>query len=136
MNLDGRKALVTGAGRGIGKGCALELARRGADVVLNDRPGSPDLATTIHEIEQLGRQAFAIEGNVFERSGCEQVVSEALEAIGQLDILISSPAYSVRAEFIDYDPDEWRKTLDGTLSSGFHMSQLVARHMIDRGGGG
>jgi glucose 1-dehydrogenase len=136
MNLSGKQALVTGGGRGIGKGCALELARRGADVVVNDRPGSPDLATTIEEIEGLGRRALGIEGNVFEREGCEQVVAAAIKAFGSLDIFVSNPAYSVRCEFVDYDPDEWQKTLDGTLTSGFNVSQLVARHLIDRGKGG
>ena len=53
MDLSGKWALVTGAGRGIGKGCALQLAGRGADLVLNDRPGSPDLANTVEEIEAM-----------------------------------------------------------------------------------
>ena len=54
MKLAGKTALVTGAGRGIGKGCALELAREGADIVLNDRPGSRDLAVAAEEIRSLG----------------------------------------------------------------------------------
>ena len=136
MNLDGKIALVTGGGRGIGKGCALELASRGADVIVNDRLGSPDLAATTREIEQLGRRSLAIEVNIFQRAGCEQLVAAAIEAWGRLDILVSNPAYSIRGDFVDYDADEWQKTLDGTLSSGFHMSQLAARHMIQRGGGG
>jgi len=57
-NLNGKTAIVTGAGRGIGKGCALELARRGADIAVNDRPGSSDLAATVNEIEALGRRAI------------------------------------------------------------------------------
>ena len=136
MDLNGKKALVTGGGRGIGKGCALELAGRGADLVVNDRPGSPDLAGTVQEIQGLGRRATGVEGNVFDRSGCHSVVAEAIDVLGSVDILISNPAYSVRADFVDYDPAEWQNTLDATLSSGFHMSQLVARHMIDRGSGG
>ena len=56
--------------------------------------------------------------------------------MGRLDILVSNPAYSIRGDFVNYEPNEWQKTLDGTLSSGFHMSQLVANHMIGRGGGG
>jgi len=55
MTLAGKQALVTGAGRGIGKGCALELARRGANLVVNDRPGSPDLEASAKEIRDLGR---------------------------------------------------------------------------------
>ncbi|MEC9009941.1 MAG: SDR family NAD(P)-dependent oxidoreductase, partial [Planctomycetota bacterium] len=56
MDLSGKWALVTGAGRGIGKGCALKLAGKGADLLVNDRPGSTDLAATVDEIEAMGRR--------------------------------------------------------------------------------
>ena len=134
MNLSGKIALVTGSGRGIGKGCALELARAGADVVINDRPGSPDLAGTTDEIKSLGRSCHAIEADVFSRSGCEKVLAPVRPK--RIDILISNPAYSQRAPFLEYPADEFEKTIAGTLTSGFHMSQLVARHMVERGGGG
>ena len=70
MDLSGKWALVTGAGRGIGKGCALQLAGRGADLVVNDRPGSPDLDTTVAEVEAIGRQCIPVPADAFERSGC------------------------------------------------------------------
>lgn len=136
MGLEGKKALVTGAGRGIGKGCALELAKRGADLVINDRPGSPDLAGTIEEIRALGREVTGIEADVFKREGCEQLVAGALAAAGRIDILISNPAASLRNDFLEFDPGDFQRVLDGALTSGFHMSQLVARHMVERGGGG
>lgn len=136
MNLAGKIALITGAGRGIGQGCALELARAGADVIINDRPGSPDLAATAEEIRSLGRTCHALPANVFEREGCEQLLAEALQAAGKIDILVSNPAYSRRGTFLDYSPEEFELTLKGTLTSGFHMSQLVARHLVERGEGG
>lgn len=136
MNLSGKIALVTGGGRGIGKGCAIELARRGADVILNDRPGSPDLEVAAEEIRSLGRMCHVFPANVFERSGCEQLVSDALNAAGKIDLFVSNPAYSRRGTFLDYEPEEFELTIKGTLTSGFHMSQLVARHLVDRGEGG
>lgn len=136
INLTGKIALVTGAGRGIGKGCAMQLARRGADIVINDRSGSLDLEATAAEIRALGRTCHAIEADVFSRSGCERLLTAALEAHPRIDILVSNPAYSHRAPFLDYSPDDFEKTINGTLTSGFHMSQLVARHMVARGGGG
>lgn len=136
MTIENRIALVTGAGRGIGKGCALELARSGADLVINDRPGSPDLADTAEEIRALGRDCTIIESDVFSRKGCEGLVAQAIESAGQIDILISNPAVSIRRRFLDYDPDDFEKTIAGTLTSGFHMSQLVARQMVERGKGG
>lgn len=136
MKLIGKRALVTGAARGIGRGCALQLARAGADVVVNDREITPQAEATVAEIRALGREATLVEGNVFDRSGCESVVERAVAAMGRLDILVSNPAYSRRADFLDYDPETFEKVIQGTLTGGFHMSQLVARHMVERGGGG
>ena len=136
MDLTGKIALVTGAGRGIGKGCALELAKHGADLVINDRLGSPDLESTAEEIRALGRQCTPIEADAFSRDGCEQMVALAIEAVGHIDILLSNPAFSKRGDFLGYDPELFDKTLQGTLAGGFHSSQLVARHMVERGNGG
>jgi len=136
MNLTGKVALVTGAGRGIGKGCAVELANAGADLVINDRPGSADLSQTADEIRSLGRACHPLDVDVFTRGGCEQLVSAAIETCGRIDILISNPAYSRRAPFLEYPAEEFERTIAGTLTSGFHMSQLVGRQMVSQGGGG
>ena len=136
MNLSGKIALVTGAGRGIGKGCAIELARAGAQLVINDRLGSPDLASTAAEIQSFGKSCTAVEADVFSRAGCESLVSQALCAVHRIDILISNPAFGVRRDFLDYDPEEFEQVIAATLNSGFHLSQLVARHLVQRGAGG
>lgn len=136
MKLLGKMALVTGAARGIGRGCALELARAGADIALNDRDRSPDADATVAEIVALGRRAILIEGDAFERSSCERLVAKSIDALGRLDILVSNPAYSRRGDFLDYDPETFDRVLKGTLYGGFHMSQFAARHMVERGGGG
>ncbi|MSQ95442.1 MAG: SDR family oxidoreductase [Gemmataceae bacterium] len=136
MKLLGKKALVTGAARGIGRGCALELARAGADVAVNDREASAQAETVVAEIRALGRQAVLLEGDIFVRSSCEHVVAQAVEKLGQIDILVSNPAFSRRGDFLDYDPENFEKVLQGTLTSGFHMSQLVAKQMVTQGRGG
>jgi glucose 1-dehydrogenase len=136
MRLLRKIALITGAARGIGRGCALELAREGADVALNDRISSPELEALAAEIEGLGRRSAIVAGDVFERASCEQVLAGTIERLGRLDVLVSNPALNRRAEFLDYDPGAFEAVLRGTLVSGFHMSQLAARHMVARGGGG
>ena len=132
FQLSGKTALVTGAGRGIGRGCALELARAGADIVVNDRPESTDLSETARLIQNLGRRCEVVRCDVFSREGCESLVAAAIEAVGQIDILVSNPAFSRRGSFLEYDPELFQQTIQGTLISGFHMSQLVARHMVSR----
>lgn len=136
MKLSGKIALVTGAGQGIGRGCALELARAGADLVINDRPGSTELASTADAIRELGRKCWTVEANVFERSGCEMVTGKAVEAAGRIDILVSNPALGRRGDFLGFDPGVFDRVIEATFKAGFHMSQSVARHMVDRGGGG
>ena len=131
-----KTALVTGAGRGIGKGCAVALAKRGINIVINDRPGSEDVGPTAEEIRGLGVNCDVIEANVFERAECERLVAEAISTAGQLNILVSNPAFGVRNAFLEYDPDDFDKVIQGALTSGFHVSQLVARHMVERGEGG
>jgi glucose 1-dehydrogenase len=130
VKLSGKIALVTGAGRGIGRGCALELAKAGADVVLNDRPGGEDVFAVMSEIQALGRQCYVVESDVFSRSGCEHLVEQTLTQVSRIDILVSNPAFSRRCAFLDYSPELFEKTIAGTLVSGFHLSQLVARQMV------
>src|SRR5262245_42085491 len=104
MKLAGKTALVTGAARGIGRGCALELARAGADLAINDREASPQLESLRAEIEGLGRRAVMVAGDAFERVSCESIVARSMEGLGRIDILISNPAFSRRGDFLDYDP--------------------------------
>lgn len=136
MNLAGKIALVTGGARGIGKGCALELAKAGADIAINDRQRNADADQTIAEIEALGRKCVLLDGDAFQQETCADIVRRTLEAFGRIDILISNPAFSRRGMFLDYDPELFDKTLQGTLAGGFYMSQPVARHMVSRGGKG
>lgn len=148
MLLVGKTALVTGAGQGIGLGCAMELARAGASLVINDRPGSEQLAAAVQQIRAIQQDrptcttdasptaaatCHAIEADVFSRQGCQQLVSAAVATAGRIDILVSNPAYSRRGTFLQYCPQEFERTINGTLTSGFHMSQLVARHMVSLG---
>ncbi len=136
LKLQNKIALVTGAGRGIGKGCALQMAINGADLIINDRPGGLDLEGTANEIRALGRTCHIIESDVFSRAGCEHLHDLAIRAAGRIDILVSNPAYSRRGAFLEYSADEFERTIQGTLTSGFHMSQLVCREMVARGTGG
>jgi glucose 1-dehydrogenase len=136
MKLAGKSALVTGAARGIGRGCALELAKAGADIAFNDRQASALTDSLQAEIAALGRKAVQVAGDAFERSACENIVERAIQTLGRIDILVSNPAYSRRGDFLEYDAETFEQTLRGTLTAGFHMSQLVARRMVAAGNGG
>jgi len=132
IDLSGKIALVTGAARGIGFGCARQMANAGANIILNDRPGSEFLAEAANEIRSLGRKCYPIEANVFSREGCEMLVEKAVEQAGKIDILLSNPAYNRRQTFLEYDPKNFEDTISAALVGGFNMSQLVARHLVER----
>ena len=136
MDITNKSALVTGAAAGIGKGCAIELARAGANLVINDRPGNRTIFDTRDEIVSLGRECHVIEADVFSRRDCEHLINTAIEHIESLDILISNPAYGVRQSFLDFDPKEFEAIVSATLTSGFHISQLTARQMVRQNRGG
>jgi glucose 1-dehydrogenase len=77
-----------------------------------------------------------VEADCFSRDGCTLLLDETLRRHGRIDILVSNPAYSQRCSFLTYEPELFERTLHGTLTAGFHMSQLVARQLVAQGGGG
>ena len=99
MKLLGKTALVTGAARGIGRGCALELARAGADVAINDRERTPQAEAVVAEIQALGRHVVLVEGNVFQRPSCESVVNRTIERLGTHRHLREQPSASATCRF-------------------------------------
>ncbi len=108
----------------------------GADLILNDRPGSQYLDQTAAEIRGLGRRCWTLEADVFSAGGCETLVANAIEQAGAIDILISNPALGIRGNVLDFSVDDFDKVVDATFKSGFHLSRAVARHMTQRGKGG
>ena len=136
MELLGKVALITGANRGIGRGCALELARMGVDIVIADCQPESGVSPVVDEVEALGRRAIFIRGDVAERSNVEAMVSEAVHGFGRLDIAIANAARSVRKPFLELSEDDFRKTLNVTLMGVFHTIQLAARQMVKQGEGG
>lgn len=129
-DLDGKIALVTGGARGIGFGCASELAAKGANVALVDKPGSEELAASAAKLKETGIDCLAIEADTFSREGCETAVSKALTHFGTVDALVSVPAYNRRESFLEYDPAVFEGILQSALLGSFHISQLVARHFF------
>ena len=136
MKLAGKVAVVTGSSRGIGRACALELARQGADVTVNYRTHGDEAAEVARQIEAMGRRALLVQGDVADRRQDERMVNETVAKLGRLDIMVPNAAYSVRKPFLEMEPDEVRRTWDVTLWGVFHCSQLAARQMVKQSAGG
>ena len=105
--LEGRVALVTGGGRGIGKAIALGLAEDGADVAVNYRRDEESARATVAEIEKLGRRAHAYSASVDDHAQCEDLVGAAIADFGHVDILVNNAGNASRGLTVaDTDPAE------------------------------
>jgi NAD(P)-dependent dehydrogenase (short-subunit alcohol dehydrogenase family) len=143
IDFTGQVAIVTGAGRGLGRLYAVELARRGAAVVVNDLGGSMhgDGADTsvadavVEEIECAGGVAVASHDSVDSPEGGEAIVRTAIDRFGRLDAVVSNAGIFSSAPFEELSHDDWRRMLSVHLDGGFYLSQPAYREMKAAGYG-
>lgn len=121
-------ALVTGAGRGIGRALAIGLAEAGGDVALFARTAS-DIEEVAHEIRALGRKAYPITVDVTNREQIEEAVQQIIEQTGRLDILVNNAGMNIRSQALAVTDEEWDTIMQTNLKSAFLCSQIVGRHM-------
>jgi NAD(P)-dependent dehydrogenase (short-subunit alcohol dehydrogenase family) len=134
FDLTGRKALVTGASRGIGRAIAEGLSRAGADVAVSARSRA-SLVGTVDAIAALGRRAAAVEMDVSRVAECEAGVKTAAEALGGLDILVNNAGTEEVRPSLDVDEALWDKILDTNLKGAFFCAQAACAVMKEAGGG-
>lgn len=131
---DSRAALVTGAGRNIGRAIALRLAHDGLLVVVNAR-SSASARAVASEINAAGGTAIAAAGDVGERADVERVVDAGLRRFGRIDVLVNNAAVRPRASFLEMTPEDWRSVVGPILDGAFLCSRAVLPGMVDRGWG-
>jgi glucose 1-dehydrogenase len=136
QKLAGKAALVTGASGGIGRAAALALAEQGADVALNYLTWPEAGQETAARIQALGRKAACFPVDLTEQSAVEQMVQDAVAALGRLDILILSAVYSDREFFYQADMAGFRRTIDVSMWGAFYVLRAGANQMIRQGQGG
>ncbi|WP_043933652.1 SDR family NAD(P)-dependent oxidoreductase [Bacillus sp. EB01] len=135
FRLDGKRAIVTGAGRGIGRALSLALAEAGADVAILSRTAS-DLGETSELIHKQGRRALIIPGDVTKREFAVQAIRTVKEEWGGVDILINNAGMNIRSKALDVTDDEWETIMNTNLKSAFMFSQETGRVMKEQGTGG
>jgi NAD(P)-dependent dehydrogenase (short-subunit alcohol dehydrogenase family) len=134
MQLKGKVALITGAGRGIGRGIALALAREGATVVVSDvhRLLAEDVA---HAVEEAGREALAVTLDVSKSDEVTDQVHHVLRTCGQIDVLVNNAGILKLAQVVDMTEADWDAVLSVNLKGAFLCCRAVAPHMIARRSG-
>jgi NAD(P)-dependent dehydrogenase (short-subunit alcohol dehydrogenase family) len=135
FRLEGRTAIVTGGGRGLGRHMAGALSDAGANVVLCARKLEP-LEEVREEIEARGRSALALELDVTEGESVERVVAEAERAFGSVDVLVNNSGATWGAPPAEMPPEKFDRVIAVNVRGTFLMSQAVGRRMIERGSGG
>ena len=126
MRLEGKRALVTGGSRSIGRGIALGLAREGADVAVNYLRSREDAESAVRRIEEMGRRAVAVQGSTDSRSDVERFVAEAHDFLGGLDILVNNAGILKRTPLLEISEEEWDAILNVNLKGYFLVGQAVS----------
>lgn len=134
FDLTGKLALVTGAGRGLGRAIALGLADAGADIAGAARTVT-ELESLGADVEAAGRRYSAHGLDVSDRGRVEEVVAAVVERHGRIDILVNNAGVKVPQDVLDTTEDAWDHVLDINLKGAFFVAQAVGRHMLARGGG-
>lgn len=134
FDLTGRVAIMTGAGRGLGRTMALALAAAGADLALASRT-TPELESLVEEIEALGRRAIAVPTDITSPEACEALVAAAVERLGRLDILVNNAGTNVRKAALEITPDEYDFVIQTNLKGYFNGARAAGRRFVEQGSG-
>ncbi len=128
--LRGKAAIVTGGDSGIGRAVAIAFAREGADVVISYLSEHDDAKETAHHVEQAGRRAVLVAGDVSSPDHCRHIVHKAVEELGKVDILVNNAAFQMTHESLEEVSDEeWDHTIATNFSAMFHLCKAALPHM-------
>jgi NAD(P)-dependent dehydrogenase (short-subunit alcohol dehydrogenase family) len=129
MELEGRRALVTGAGIGIGREVALELARQGADVVLSYHASGDGAHSAVDEIQASGCRALAVGTDLRQTEACFALVDSAVAFLGGLDIVVNSAGRTDTTPFLQVTPDQFDSLMASNMRAQFFVAQRAVPHM-------
>ncbi|MEZ7498866.1 3-ketoacyl-ACP reductase [Flavobacterium sp. Arc3] len=131
IDLKNKNALITGAGKGIGKAIAIALAKEGVNVILMSRTQS-DLDEVADEVNKLGVKSLAVTVDVADMSSVDTAVAEALDKFKTIDILINSAGIAAFGKFLELEPKTWERIIQVNLMGTYYITRAVLPNMIER----
>ena len=135
MSLKGKVAIVTGGNSGIGKAIVLELARQGANIVI-DYVTNPQATEELEQqVAALGDQAIGVDADVSQVADLQMLVDTTLRTFGRLDILVNNAGIETRTSILDTTEEQYERVMAINLKSAFFGTQIAAKQMIKQGGG-
>ncbi len=132
MKLEGKKAIVTGGSRGIGKAIALMYAKEGADVLVNYHSNDAAAKETCAQIEALGRRAVAVAADVANYASAQNMVEECVRQLGGVDIVVNNAGVSKPSMLLKMKEEDWDAIIDIHLKAAFNTTQAAGRHMKEQ----
>jgi NAD(P)-dependent dehydrogenase (short-subunit alcohol dehydrogenase family) len=135
QTLEGRAALVTGAGKGVGRGIAIELASAGCDVAVNYHSDTASADATVAEIAAMGRKAFAVRADVGAAAEVDAMFAGVVSRLGRIDILVNNAGRQTWKALLELEEEEWDRVMATNLKGCFLCTQRAGRIMKDQGGG-
>jgi len=133
FSLEGKVAIITGAGVGLGQGIALAMAEAGADIV---GVSHVEMKETEKLVTEMGRKFVGIEANLLSIESVDRIVEEAVAAMGHVDILVNNAGIIKREDAIDFSEENWDSVMNINLKTVFFLSQAAAKQYIKQGTGG
>jgi glucose 1-dehydrogenase len=134
--LQGKRALVTGSSSGIGQAIAIGYAKEGADVVVHYNREQGPADEVVKQIQALGRRSAAFQADVSKVAACQQLVANAIQTLGGLDILVNSAGLEIREPFTEVTEAHFDLVIDVNLKGTYFTTQAAAQQMIKQGQGG
>ena len=131
LSLEGKKAIITGAAKGIGKSIAIVFAQLGAESTLVD-VDQTGLEETVGEIRNQGQKAYPVVADITDIKSIEKLVEESIDKMGRIDILVNNAGIALTNPAEKVTEEQWDKTMAVNLKAVFFLSQYVGRHMIQR----
>ena len=132
--LEGKNAIITGADSGIGRAVALAFAREGANVLISYLNEEPDAQETVRVVEEAGRKAIAVPGDISQEAHCQQLVQRAMQEFGKLDILVNNAAFQMTHQSIGELPsEEWDFTFRTNIYAMFYLCKAALPQMPEGG---
>lgn len=132
--LKGKKVLVTGGSKGIGKDIALAFAKQEADVVIIGR-NEADLVSTTNELKRIHPHSFYLKVDIQDIQSVHEMVDNAISTLGNIDILINNAGINIAKPALEVTEKDWNQVIDTNLKGTFFCAQRVGKHMIEQGGG-
>ncbi len=132
MKLEGKKAVVTGGSRGIGRAIALMYAKEGADVLVNYHSNDAAAKETVAEIEKLGRKGVAVAADVADYTSAQNMIDECVKQLGGIDILVNNAGVSKPSMLLKMKEEDWDSIINIHLKAAFNTTQAAGRYMKEK----